>query len=333
MKNKILLVFAGGTMAMNKDSEGALRPSITHNQIIDKIPELTEIGDIYTEFVTDIDSTNIDISIWNKIANVIADNYYKFDGFVVIHGTDTMAYTASALSFMLQKLDKPVIFTGSQLPIADKTRSEARSNLLHATHFACMDVAEVCIFFGSKLHRGNRAHKASQFDFDAFRSYNLGILGKVGVKPLLYEHRKVKNDRKLEVNIFNENIKIGLIKFFPGMKHEIISEYLNLGYDGLVVEGVGPGNLPTAEEFTDEIVQATNKSVPIVLVTQCEIGTAELDTYEVGMKAHQAGAISGSDMTTEAAIAKLYWVLSSNQNDLKTVREKVEKEIVGELSS
>jgi L-asparaginase len=329
--NKILILFAGGTMAMEKDEKGVLKPSKSHDQILKEIPEIENIADIDSLFITDKDSTNIDVKVWNKIGQAIFEAYDDYDGFVVIHGTDTMAYTASALSFMLQNLGKPIIFTGSQLPLADKTRSEARSNLLHATHFACMELAEVCLFFGSNLHRGNRAHKASQFDFDAFRSYNFGDLGKAAIKAVLYEHTRKRKITQPVLNKFDEEKKIGLIKYSPGLTSEIITQFKDLGYNGLVIEGVGPGNLPTQKGFHKKIKESISSGIPVVITTQCELGSVELDAYEVGHNINQSGIINGKDMTTEAAITKLHWCISK-YNDMSTIKEVVEEEIVGELT-
>lgn len=330
-KPKICLVVAGGTIGMSKDEKtGSLTPSKTNKTILEKVPELSEIAEIESVFVTDIDSTNMTIEVWNKIAETIAERNDDYDGFVVTHGTDTMAFTASSLSFQLQNLSKPVVFTGSQLSLNDKTRSEARSNLIFAVQYAGLNIAEVGIFFGNKLLRANRAHKASQFDFDAFESYNYPLLGKSGIRPHLFPYRKKRKNRKLEVYKI-ENKKIALIKYYLQMEPEIIDYYIDQGYDGLVIEGVGPGNLPTNRPFAEKIQKAIKLGIPVVINSQCEIGGVELEAYEVGKQLEDVGAISAKDMTYEAAYTKLLWVLS-NTSDMNNIKRLMEKNVVGELS-
>lgn len=328
---KLCLLVCGGTITMTIDPKnGTLVPSHAAEEIIKLVPELSAIAKIDTVFIANIDSTNVTPNIWFKTAKAIEQRIDQYDGFIVTHGTDTMAYSASALSFLLQGLSKPVIFTGSQAPITDSIGSDAKNNLLFSATFATQDIAEVCIFFGTELLRGNRTRKFSQFDFDAFKSFNLQPLGKIGIRPKLFEHC-LKRNRKSLVPVLEMNKPVFLLKYFPGLQPEIIHKIIDSGYAGLVIEGVGDGNLPSQLDFASEIRAAAKRNVPIVVTTQCIVGAAEMYLYEVGKFAEQSGAISGLDLTPEAALTKLMWALTQTQ-DLAEIRRLIQTNLVGELS-
>lgn len=329
---KICILFCGGTIAMRVDPKSnALVPSTSTQELINLIPDLAAIAQVSTEYVTNVDSSNIMPRNWVEIARRIEKLYDQYDGFVVTHGTDTMAYTASALSFLLQGLSKPIIFTGSQRPLEDKLGSDARNNLIFATTFATLDIAEVCIFFGFELMRANRVRKFSQFDFDAFKSFNLPALGKIGLRPSLAEHRQKRSKRQLS-NVVNLDKKVFLLKYFPGLDPHIISNVIDMGYAGIVIEGVGAGNLPSEVDFASAIKAALTRGVPVVMTTQCIVGAAEMHIYEVGKLIEQSGAISVLDMTCEAALSKLAWALTQS-NDIIKISNLMRNCLVGEISS
>jgi L-asparaginase len=317
---------------MVKDSEsGVLVPSIHASaRILDQVPELSALAHVDAHFVTNVDSSNVLPDLWVRMARAIAERVNDYDGFVITHGTDTMAYSASALSFLLQGLGKPVIFTGAQMPITEAFGSDARNNLVFATEFATLDVGEVCLFFGSELLRGNRSRKFSQFDFDAFKSFNIPPLGKIGIRPKLAEHRLQRKPSNLR-SVPELDQAVFLLKYFPGLKPEAISQIIKLGYRGIVIEGVGAGNLPSVLDFAGEIKLATEAGIPVVVTTQCIVGAAEMHIYEVGKFAERNGAISAMDMTPEAALTKLMWVLTQSGN-MAEIRSLMLQNLAGEVS-
>ena len=316
---------------MTHDLEtGVLVPS-TLDDLFALVPELQTIATFDRVFITDIDSTNMTPALWVTIAKAIAERIDDYDGFVITHGTDTMAYTASALSFLLQGLSKPVILTGAQMPLNDLHGSDAHNNLVFAGRFATEDVAEVAIFFGTELLRGNRARKFSQFDFDAFKSFNIPAIGKIGIRPKLADHRVRRAPRRL-LPVVPKLAPVFLLKYFPGMGPEIFAEIVKLKYRGIVIEGVGAGNLPSAPEFQRAIRNVVKKGIPVVMTTQCIVGAAEMFIYEVGKIAEQCGAISALDMTPEAALTKLAWVLTQTKK-LPEIKAAMQRSLVGEVGS
>lgn len=337
---KLCLVIAGGTITMRQDAPtNSLVPGFDLEQLLRRVPELTQMADWQSVFVCDIDSTNMTPALWVKIARVIAERHDQVEGFIVLHGTDTMAYTASALSFLLQGITKPVIVTGAQTPIYSLGGSDAHNNLVFSARFATQDIAEVCIFFGSELLRGNCTRKYSEYDFDAFKSFNLSALGKVGIRPKLFDHRIKRPSAKDQYNEAKGKIlapcdltkPVFLMKYFPGLAPEVIPQLISLGYRGIVIEGVGPGNLPTHIDFPSQIKRASEQGVPIVVATQCIIGAAEMFLYEVGYQAEKSGAISALDMTPESALTKLSWVLEQT-SDLSEIKKLMQTNLVGEIS-
>jgi len=310
---RILIIYTGGTFGMSYDKDGVLTP-FSFEYILDQLPTLKNLAlDITAvSFETPIDSSNINPEHWQLISSVIFDQYNEHDGFVVLHGTDTMAYTASALSFMLDGLNKPVIFTGAQLPISEP-RSDARENLLTALDIASARdqeapiVPEVCIYFDYELLRGNRSKKVESMQFDAFDSGNYPPLAKAGVK-IDYNFAVIRTSSKPgSLNLratFETNIAI--LKLFPGISKNVVSAVVNaVGLKALILETYGSGNAPTLPWLIEELRSAIEKGIIVVNVSQCPGGRVVQGRYETSKKLQQIGVISGADMTTEAAVTKL----------------------------
>ena len=310
---RILIIYTGGTFGMSYDKDGVLTP-FSFEYILDQLPTMKNLAlDITAvSFETPIDSSNINPEHWQLISSVIFDQYHQHEGFVVLHGTDTMAYTASALSFMLDGLNKPVIFTGAQLPISEP-RSDARENLLTALDIASASdqdapiVPEVCIYFDYELLRGNRSKKVESMQFDAFDSGNYPPLAKAGVK-IDYNFSAIQTPSKPKsLNLratFETNIAI--LKLFPGISKNVVSAVVNaVGLKALILETYGSGNAPTLPWLIDELSNAIEKGIIVVNVSQCPGGRVVQGRYETSKKLQQIGVISGADMTTEAAVTKL----------------------------
>lgn len=297
---------------MFKDSSGTLKP-FDFSMILEHLPALKQLLLEITviSFETPIDSSNMGPEQWVAIAEIVEKYYDQQDGFVVLHGTDTMAYTASALSFMLKGLAKPVIFTGAQLPISEP-RSDARENLITALEIAAMRragkpaVPEVCIYFGSQLLRGVRTRKAESQQFDAFDSGNYPLLAEAGVKIELNTEviRKPGNGPLQLLRKFDS--KVAILKLFPGVSEELVRHILSLpGLRGIVLETFGSGNAPTSKWFIECLSSAIRSGIIIVNVSQCPGGMVQQGRYETSKELAKIGVLSGGDMTTEAAITKL----------------------------
>ena len=336
----ILLIYTGGTIGMVKDYQTNALKAFNFNQIKEKIPELNLLDCRIKTKVFDkpIDSSNMSPKYWVKIANIIERNYDNFDGFVILSGTDTMSYTASAISFMLENLNKPVIFTGSQLPIGD-LRTDAKENLITAIQIAGTQfnnkpkIVEVCLYFEYKLYRANRTTKVSSSQFNAFHSHNFPPLGESGVHLAFNESllRKADPNKNLIVRKRIED-NIVILKLFPGITKQVVQSILDItGLRGVVLETYGSGNAPTDKWFIDLLKVSIKNKIPIVNVTQCINGSVLLGYYETSSILKEIGIISGKDITTESAIAKMKYLLGEGIlfKDFKAI---FEKPLRGEMS-
>lgn len=340
-KPKILLIYTGGTIGMIKDYESQALKAFNFDKILEKIPELQQLNcDIETiSFEEPIDSSNMDITYYSKIAAILETNYLEFDGFVVLTGSDTMSYTSSAISFMLENLDKPIIFTGSQLPIGD-LRTDAKENLITSIEIASSRendvpvIKEVGLYFEYKLYRANRTSKINAEQFEAFLSPNYPALAKSGVH-LAFNHprlRKVsKNSSKLIVRK-NLDPNIAVLKIFPGITKQVVNSILNVeNLKGVILETYGAGNAPTYAWFTEALSNAIEKGIYIVNVTQCYGGSVLMGHYETSTHLKQIGLIDGKDITTESAVAKLMYLLGE-ELDVGEFRKYFTTSLRGEIS-
>ena len=316
----ILLIYTGGTIGMIKDYNTNALKAFNFDLIKESIPEL-RLLDCSIEtvaFEEPIDSSNMNHNHWELIAQILESNYESKDGFVVLTGTDTMSYTASAISFMLENLSKPVIFTGSQLPIGD-LRTDAKENLITAIQIASTrekgssKVKEVCLYFEYKLYRANRTTKVSSEQFAAFSSPNYPILGESGVYLNFNDKALMKVNSKKELVIRkNFDADIVILKLFPGISKNVIESILSIkGIKGVVLETFGAGNAPDVKWFIDLLHNAIKRKIPIVNVTQCIGGSVLLGHYETSQKLKKIGVIDGGDITTESAVAKLKYLLGA----------------------
>ncbi|MFA7446504.1 MAG: asparaginase [Flavobacteriaceae bacterium] len=316
-KSKILLIYTGGTIGMVKNFKTGALTAFDFSQIQEKITELQQLDCHISTFSFEkpIDSSDMDIEKWVEIATIIEDNYNDFDGFVVLHGSDTMSYSASALSFMLENLSKPIIFTGSQLPIGD-LRTDAKENLITAIQIACLKkndqpvIQEVCLYFEYKLYRGNRTTKINAEHFEAFASMNYPSLAESGV------HLKVNCDlllsptaKKLVVHKRLAN-NVVVIKLFPSLSPTVLEAVLAIPeLKGVILETYGAGNATTQQWFIDALEKAIKSGIHIINVSQCAGGSVIMGQYENSTSLKKIGVISGKDLTVEAALTKLMYML------------------------
>ncbi len=342
MENKrdILIIYTGGTIGMvARPKTGSLGP-MQFDQILDEVPELNKFGFLIKSiaFNPPIDSSNMSPKIWVKIANTIKRYYNQFDGFVILHGTDTMSYTASALSYMFENLDKPIILTGAQLPIGT-LRTDGKENLITAIEIAAAKrngraiVPEVSIYFDFKLFRGNRTIKRDSENFSAFRSENYPPLAVAGV-DIKYNVENIQyqiNKGIIKINTeFNGNVVI--LKIFPGISKEVVQAIIEIpGLKGIVLESFGSGNVPNSRWLISCLKKAIKKNIIILNVTQCQGGRVVMGQYETSIDLLKAGVVSGKDMTTEAAVTKLMFLLGQgiSHNEIKM---HLIKSLSGEIS-
>ncbi len=331
---RICIIYTGGTIGMERGEHGYEPGREPFADIMARIsdfssPELPEYDVI--EFSPLLDSSDVTVSEWNLIGKTVAENMEKYDGFVVLHGTDTMAYTASALSFILQNLSKPVIVTGSQIPLCE-IRSDGKDNILASMMIAASDeVSEVCIFFAGKLLRGNRSIKMSADSLIAFDSPNYPKLADAGIGIRYRESVLRKKSNKPFKLVALDEEPIGVIKIFPGIQIDLFEPIITEKLRGVVLETFGAGNVPSYCNHLSNIINKAYEHGNIVVVcSQCPTGTVSLGTYAASSCLIKAGAVSGKNMTTEAAVAKLYYLLSCGYPK-EQIKELMEKDLCGEL--
>ncbi len=336
------MIYTGGTIGMKQDDKTKALVPFDFSQIVREVPELKKFGykiDTYS-FDPVIDSSDITPTFWVELCKVIKNNYKKYDGFVILHGTDTMSYTASALSFMLENLEKPIILTGSQLPIG-MLRTDGKENIISSIEIAAAKrgdgkamVPEVCIYFESQLYRGNRTIKYNAENFRAFRSVNYQVLAEVGIhikyNPHLINYPKswgkqLKISDKLDTNV-------AILKIYPGIiKQAIDSILFSTWSKAIVLETFGSGNAPTSREFLESIKKAIKNGKIIVNVTQCQAGSVDMKAYATGASLEKLGVISGYDGTTEATLCKLF-VLMGKYSDKEEIKKKMKQSLRGEIT-
>ena len=336
---KILLIYTGGTIGMIKDFETGALKAFDFNDLLKKIPELRLLDcEIETTgFDQPIDSSNMNPKLWVELCDIIEENYERCDGFVILHGSDTMSYTASALSFMLENLSKPVIFTGSQLPIGD-LRTDAKENLITAIQIAALKknkrsyINEVGLYFEYKLYRGNRSSKISAEHFEAFKSPNYPPLATSGV------HLTIEDDKLFPTNrkklLVHRNLKTDLlvIHLYPGIDEKLLtSTFENTDYSGVILLTFGSGNSTTVPWFTRLLKKIIQRNIPVVNITQCTWGSVQMGNYETSTTLKNIGVISGKDLTIEAAITKMMYLNSQNLSP-KVFKTIFETSLRGEMS-
>ena len=338
----VLLIYTGGTIGMKEDAnDGTLKP-FDFGAMMDEVPELKKFGlkiDSYT-FSPLIDSSDVEPGMWQALARIIAENYESYDGFVILHGTDTMAYSASALSFMLSSLSKPVIFTGSQLPVG-RPRTDGKENLISSVEIAAAKnaegfamVPEVCIYFNALLLRGNRSTKVNATGFDAFCSPNYPHLAQAGIN-IKYNHNFIHSpaDRSSKVVVHEKlDTRVSILKLHPGITRQAVSDILlGPGTRAVILETYGSGNACSKPWFIEIVRESALRGKILLNVTQCLSGNVDMSLYATGRNLQEAGVVSGDDITTESALAKLFYLMG-NYEDNQKVKELLAKNLKGEIS-
>lgn len=341
-KSSILMIYTGGTIGMKQDPVDMTLKPFDFSQILDEVPELKKFAfrvDAFT-FNPLIDSSDVEPSMWQKLAGLIKERYDDYDGFVILHGTDTMAYSASALSFMLENLSKPVVFTGSQLPIG-VPRTDGKENLVSAVEIASARdsnghsiVPEVSIYFNSKLLRGNRSTKTSSEAFSAFSSPNFPSLAEAGIS-IKYDLGAIRRPDFWEepLKISTElDTRVSILKIHPGITPQVMRYFL-CGPEtrAVILETYGSGNAPSKQWFTDIIREASEMDKIIMNVTQCLSGTVDMSIYATGKALKELGVISGQDITTEGALGKLFYLMGKSK-DNECVKKRLGENLQGEIS-
>ena len=337
----VLLIYTGGTIGMIENPETGALESFNFAHLLDHAPELKRFDfHIATyQFIPPIDSSDMEPSDWIKLVEIISGNYELYDGFVILHGTDTMSYTASALSFMLENLGKPVILTGSQLPIG-LLRTDGKENLITAIEIAAASypdgtpiVAEVCILFENNLMRGNRTTKINAENFNAFRSHNFPVLARAGVHIIYESHLLRKPSPTLPLKPhYQLNNNVIIFTLFPGIQEKIVSNLFQSSViKAVVMKTFGSGNAPQKKWLIELLKEAAKRNVIVVNISQCPIGSVEMERYETGRQLLSAGVISGYDITPESAITKLMFLLAQ-ELPVDEIRKRMNADIAGEIT-
>ncbi len=337
----VLLIYTGGTIGMIENPETGALEAFNFDQLQENVPELRRFNYRISsyQFTPPIDSSDMEPALWAKLVKIIEYNYDSFDGFVILHGTDTMAYTASALSFMLENLSKPVILTGSQLPIG-VLRTDGKENLITSIEIAAAKypdgravVPEVCIFFENLLLRGNRTTKINAENFNAFRSFNYPPLATVGIH-IKYDYERI---RKVNPNVpmhphfvFDTNVQV--LTVFPGIQESAVKCALHTpGLKAVILKTYGSGNAPQKKWFVDLLKDATRRGIVIVNISQCQAGTVDMARYETGLHLLEAGVISGYDATMESVLTKLMFLIGHDLTP-REIRVEMTRSLAGEFT-
>lgn len=326
-KKKILILFCGGTISMSKDVKtGALDLAHGADQFFSLEPRIVEIAEIHVRNVMNIDSSNAIPENWQQIGQAISEEYEKYDGFLVTHGTNTMAYTASALSFSLQNIGKPVILTGAQIP-AEIISTDGRNNLVNALRVCTLDLSGVFIVFGSKIIMGARSKKISESDLDAFATFNAADFGRISLGVELRGQVKPRHSTPLHLaNTFDRNVVC--VTMIPGIRSDFLTTLIDNGAKGLILRGYGSGDLPA--ELFPALEYAQEKKIPVVVTTQCPGGATLLGVDVVGLEAIKRGVIQVFDMSMECMSTKLMWLLGQN-TPFEKIKERMQFNMLGEV--
>ena len=335
IKSNILLIYTGGTIGMIKEADQPYLKPFNFKNILEKVREIKLLNcNIETISIKDpIDSSNISIDNWIELINLLEENYNEFDGFVILHGTDTMSYTASALSFLIKNLSKPIILTGSQLPLGD-LRTDAKEHIITSIQLAANDIKikEVCLYFDNKLYRGNRTTKVNSEQFKAYASFNYPELANSGV-DLIINKKNILNSKETKTSFYKKlNNKVSVLKLFPGISKNIVEHiFANNHSKVIIIESFGSGNIFNDRWFLDELKRSINNGKFIINVSQCPKGTVKMGKYESSEELINLGVISGKDITIESAICKSMFLLTKNLN-FSLFKKYFEHDLSGEIS-